>query len=273
MERLTALVTGASGGIGYEFARILAKENYNLVVVARNENILKDLKKTLEAESDITVKVVAKDLSNIASVCEIYNELKKENIAIDVLVNNAGIGKFGLFSETDWHKTEEMININITTLTYFCSLFGKDMAARNRGRILNVASTAAFQPGPLMAVYYASKAYVLSFSEAIANEFKETGVTVTALCPGLTDTGFHERAGTQKSKLVAGKKMNSARDVALYGYRAMMKQKTVAVPGWKNRLLALVSRFAPKAAVIAAVRKMLEERRDDDKVLSAHSKP
>ena len=259
MKRPTALVTGASSGIGYEFARILAQENFNLVIVARNENILNDLKGVLESEYKIAVKVIAKDLSNILSVYEIYEELKKEEIAIDVLVNDAGIGKFGFFYETDWRKEEEMIHINVTALTYFCKLFGKDMVARNRGRILNVASTAAFQPGPLMAVYYATKAYVLSFSAAIANEFQGTAVTVTTLCPGLTATRFHKSAGTEKSKLVAGKKMTSARDVALYGYRAMMKHKTVAVPGWKNRVLALASRFAPRAAVIASVRKMLEE--------------
>lgn len=180
---------------------------------------------------------------------------------IDILINNAGIGEFGFFYQTDWHKEEEMINTNVIALTSFCKLFGKDMVARKRGRILNLASTAAFQPGPLMAVYYATKAYVLSFSEAIANEFKDTGVTVTALCPGPTATDFHDRAGMLKSKLVAGRKIASARDVAWYGYRAMMKGATVAIPGLKNRLLVLSSRFSPRAVVTAVVRKMQEERK------------
>lgn len=260
MERSIALVTGASSGIGYEFARILARENFDLVLTARNKKALTELKARLMAEYEVKVEIIAKDLASVSSVQDIYDQLKKENIVIDVLINNAGLGDFGFFHEMDWRKQEEIINVNITALTRFCHLFGKDMVARRRGKILNVASTAAFQPGPLQAVYYASKAFVVSFSEAIGNEFKDAGVSVTTLCPGPTATEFHKRAGMKRSKLFSSIKIAPARDVAWYGYQAMMKGKAIAIPGLRNWFLAFATRFAPRGIVVKAVRRMQEER-------------
>ena len=165
-----ALITGASSGIGYELARIFAQEKYNLVLVARSEKKLHDIADELTKAHGVNVQVLAKDVSVLASATEIYETLKQKGIAVDVLVNNAGFGDFGFFTETKWEKELEMINLNITALTALTKLFVSDMVARKSGKILNVASTASFQPGPLMAVYYATKSYVLSFSEAIANE-------------------------------------------------------------------------------------------------------
>ena len=190
MDGKTALITGASGGIGYEFAKLLAKDCNTLVLVARSKDRLKEIKKELETASPISVIVVAQDLSEPDAAEKIFRRLESEHIIVDILINNAGFGDHGAFVETDWRKEEKMIAVNISALTEMTKLFLKGMVERKSGRILNVASTAAFQPGPFLAVYYASKAYVLSFSEVIVNELKGKGVTVTALCPGPTATGF-----------------------------------------------------------------------------------
>jgi len=254
----TALITGASGGIGYELARIFARHQYNLVLVARNEAKLEQLAQEIQQEFGIEVLVLAQDLSLPRAANLIFDQLQSKNIHIDFLINNAGFGNFGFFMETEWPKEEQMINLNITALTHFTKLFGQEMVKHKFGRILNVASTAAFQPGPLMAVYYASKAYVLSFSEAIANELAGTGVTVTALCPGPTETGFLEAAALEDSKLFKGKKLATAREVAEYGYHALMAGKTVAIEGATNQLMARSVKFVPRKWVTALVRKMSE---------------
>ena len=185
---------------------------------------------------------------------DVYNELSKQNIQIDYLINNAGFGDYGLFYKTDWEKEYRMINLNITALTQLCKLILPDMVKRGSGKIMNVASTASFQPGPGMAVYYATKAYVLHFSEAINSEVRNKGVTVTALCPGATESGFSTAASMEDSKLFKGKKLPSSAEVARYGYHAMMNGKSVAIHGLMNYLMANSVRFAPRSWVVALVK-------------------
>jgi short-subunit dehydrogenase len=244
----TALITGASGGIGLEFAKIFAREGYNLVLVARSEQKLQELAAELSKQHGTQSTVIGKDLAQPNAPDEIYAELQSKNIAVDVLVNNAGFATYGYFTELDTKKDLEMIQVNVTTLTHMSKLFLPAMKARGWGRILNVASTAAFQPGPLMAVYYATKAYVLSLSEALSRELQGTGVTVTALCPGPTESGFQQRAAMEDSKLVQNGLMTSA-VVAEEGYQAMMKGTTVAVTGLMNKVFALIPRFVPRNMV------------------------
>jgi len=254
----TALITGASSGIGLELAKIHASKGDNLVLVSRNKNKLGELKQEIEKENKVTVRVIVKDLSNAGSATEVYSQIEREKINIDYLINNAGIGNFGEFVDTDWDTERKMIQLNVGTLTEFCKLFLRDMAKRGSGKIMNVASIAGFQPGPLMAVYFATKAYVLHFSEALANEVVSKGVSVTTLCPGPTQSGFEKSAGMSSSVLFKGKKLPSSKDVALYGYESMMKGQVVAVHGWNNRLLINLSRFAPRWLVVKMARRSVQ---------------
>lgn len=254
----TALITGASSGLGYEFARLFAQDRYNLVLVARSEPKLTQLADELKSKFGIAVKVIVKDLSDPASPEEIFAELQQDAIAVDFLVNNAGFATYGFFSEIDLTQELQMMQVNMVTLTHLTKLFLREMLKRKTGKILNIASTAAFQPGPLMAVYYATKAYVLSFSEALANELEGTGVTVTALCPGPTESGFQKRAAMEQSKLVKGRKIPAAASVAKAGYDALMHNQTVLVPGLANQLLTLSVRFLPRSLVRQTVRNMQE---------------
>ncbi len=255
----TALITGASNGIGLELAKVHASKGGDLVLVARNKSKLDELKTTLESQFKVKVYVIGKDLSLNESAQEVYDETRKQNIQIDYLINNAGFGDYGMFVETDWQKTSQMIQLNITTLTQFTKLYLQDMVKRRSGKIMNVASTAAFQSGPLMAVYFATKAYVLSFSEAIDNEIKDKGVTITALCPGATESGFQEVAAMEESNLVKGRKLPTSKEVAVFGYAAMMKGKTVAIHGLMNWILANSVRFTPRAIVVKLTRKIQDK--------------
>ena len=250
----TALITGASNGIGLELAKIHASKGDNLVLVARNITKLNQIKTELESQYKISVHIIGKDLSLPNAPQEVYDDLKHKNIVVDYLINNAGFGDYGFFYETNWEKELQMINLNITALTHFTKLFLQDMIKHKSGKIMNVASTAAFQSGPTMAIYYASKAYVLSFSEAIDNEVSDKGVTVTTLCPGPTETGFLEAAALQDSKLFKGKKIAGAKEVAEYGHKAMMQGKTVAIQGFMNRVMANAVRFIPRALAVKVVR-------------------
>jgi short-subunit dehydrogenase len=189
----------------------------------------------------------------------VYDEIIKQNIQIDYLINNAGFGDFGMFAERDWNKELEMINLNITTLTQFAKLYLQDMVKRKSGKIMNVASTAAFQSGPTMAVYCATKAYVLSFTEALSNEVSNQGITITALCPGATETGFQAAGGMDESKLFKEKKLPTAKQVADYGYNSMIKGKTVAIHGIMNYIMSNSIRFIPRALVLMVSRKMLDK--------------
>ena len=252
----TVLITGASSGIGLEFAEIFAANKNNLVLVARSADKLNLLAAQLTKQHSISVTVIAADLSKMEAVQQVYDTCQAKNLQIDYLVNNAGFGDFGFFIESNWQKTEQMIDLNIKSLTFITRLFAPAMAARKAGKILNVASTAAFQPGPTMAVYYATKAYVLHFSEALSNELKDQGVTVTCLCPGATESGFQAAAAMEESALVKGKKLPTAKEVALFGYKAMMKGKLTVIHGWMNYMMANSIRFTPRALVLPIVRKI-----------------
>ncbi len=250
----TALITGASGGIGYALAKLFAKDRHNLVLVARGETKLNEFAGELQKQFGITVKTVAMDLSDPQSPQRLFDAIQKDGIAVDILVNNAAYGKIGLFADIPLGDELGQIDLNIRTLTSLTKLFLSPMVERGFGKILNVASTAAFQPGPLMAVYFATKAYVISFSEAIANELKGTGVTVTCLCPGPTDTEFQRTAGAENSRMFKTLGPMTARDVARHGYRGLMKGKTVVITGWRNWLLAESVRFTPRKLVVAVSR-------------------
>ena len=255
----TALITGASNGIGLELAKVHASKGGDLVLVARNKTKLDELKAELESQFKVSVYTIGKDLSANNSAQEVYDETTKQNIQIDYLINNAGFGDFGMFAETEWNKELQMINLNITTLTQFTKLYLQDMVKRKSGKIMNVASTAAFQSGPTMAVYYATKAYVLSFSEAVDNEVSGKGVTVTTLCPGPTESGFQAAAAMEESNLVKGKKLPTAKEVAEYGYSSMMKGKTVAIHGMMNWIMANSVRFTQRALVVKLTRKIQDK--------------
>lgn len=253
----TALITGASNGIGLELARVHASKGDNLVLVARNKSKLDELKQELEGNFKISVLTIGKDLSLPDAAQEVYEETTRQKIQIDFLINNAGFGDFGLFYGTDWNKELRMINLNITALTQFCKLYLKDMIKRGNGKIMNVSSTAAFLPGPLMAVYFATKAYVQHFSEAIGNEVRDKGITVTALCPGATESGFQAAAEMKESSLGKGKKIPTSKEVAEYGYKAMMQGKAVAIHGFMNAILANSIRLTPRSLAVKMVRKMM----------------
>jgi short-subunit dehydrogenase len=244
-KRGAALITGASGGIGLELARLAARGGRDVILVARNENTLRVLASELEATYGINARVLAADLTDAASPSRIFAELKREKIAVDFLVNNAGFGVFGEFAQSDESEQLAMISLNVTALTHLTRLFLPPMLARGRGRILNIASTAAFLPGPLMAVYYASKAYVLSFSLALSQETRGSGVRVTALCPGPVKTNFQQRASLVDSKLMDAAMM-SASDVARDAYRAMLRGQSLAISGNSNRALVALSGVLPR---------------------------
>lgn len=254
-----ALITGASNGIGYELAKIHASKGDDLVLVARSAKKLDELKQQLEKQYKINVHNIAKDLSEHRAAEEVYVETSKLGLQIDYLINNAGFGDFGMFVESSWAKEEQMINLNITTLVHLSKLYLQDMVKRRSGKIMDVASTAAFQPGPTMAVYYATKAFVLSFSEAINNEVGDKGITVTALCPGATESGFQAAAAMEESALVKGKKLPSSKEVAEYGYKAMMNGKAVAIHGTMNAIMANAVRFLPRNLVVKVTRKVQDK--------------
>lgn len=260
MKNKMALVTGASGGIGYEFAHVLARNGYDLVITARNEKKLHEAADFFVKKYGVTVVVIACDLSENSAPQSLFDEIQKKSIAIEVLVNNAGFGDFGPFYQADWNKNHAMIELNIKAVTELTWLFLPDMVKNKSGRIVNVASTAAFQAGPLMSVYYATKAYVLSFSEAIAYELKDTGVTVTALCPGPTESGFPAAANLDNSGLFKGKKMPSAREVAEYGYKAMTQGKVIAIQGILNRIATFFVKLAPRSLARSVVYQIQKRR-------------
>lgn len=256
----TALVTGASSGIGLEFAKLLAREGHDLVLVARRREVLERLARELAVEHGVAVRVIAKDLAAPDSAEEILGELETERIAIDILVNNAGLGFHGRFWETDLDRQIETIRVNVEALTALTGRFLPGMVARGRGRIVNLASTAAFQPGPYMAVYYATKSYVLSFSEALAQELSDTGVTVTALCPGPTVTEFQAAAGMEDTFLFKGPMVMDAARVARLGWAAAKRGKRVVIPGLANRLLKEIVRFSPRRLATTVAGRMQKKR-------------
>ncbi len=231
------LITGATSGIGYEFAKIFAENKYNLILSGRNNGVLKNMKADLEQKYKITVYIFEKDLSQKGSAEELYKEIKSNNINIDILINNAGFGYVNEFINEGLTKDDEMMTLNMDSLTVLTKLCAREMAERKHGKILNVASTGAYHPGPYTAVYYASKAYVLSLTEAIAHELKPYNVTVTALCPGATKTNFCKREGKEDNP-----KAKDPSFVAKKGYDALMKGKRNIIPGIENKLLVMIPR-------------------------------
>jgi hypothetical protein len=258
--RETVLITGASSGIGLDLARIFAAKKFDLILTARNHARLTELARQLEKDHAIEAHVIVADLSRPDGPHQIFSEVTRLGLPVDNLINNAGFGAYGEFTDIPLDEELEMIQVNITALTHLTKLAMPQMVQRKRGRIMNVASTAAFQPGPLMAVYYATKAYVLSFSEAIANELKPHGITVTCLCPGATATEFAARADMEKSRLFKMPKMKSP-TVAMAGYKGMMRGKTLIVPGLLNKTLAQSVRLGPRK-LVTAVARSVQERTD-----------
>lgn len=254
----TALITGASFGIGLELARIFAREGHNLVLVARSADKLRHLASELEKAHSTRSLILAADLTEPGAAAYVLDQTTRANITVDILVNNAGFGQYGFFADNDLEECLRQIQLNVTTLTHLTRLYLPAMIGRESGRILNVASTAAFQPGPLMAVYFATKAYVLHFSEALANELDGTGVTATCLCPGATATEFHKRANATGMRLLKMRSMD-AHTVAEDGYRALMAGKPVVISGFKNWLVAQSVRFSPRRLVTAIARRTQEQ--------------
>ena len=259
MVTKTALITGASSGIGLELARLFAKNGFYLILVARSEERLEKLADELRYEHHVQVATFAKDLTHLNEIQSLFQIIEEENIFVDFLVNNAGFGDYGCFVESDWHKIHQMINLNMTSLTYMTHLFLQRMKKEGRGRIMNVASTAAFQPGPLMAVYFATKSYVLNFSEALFEEVKEFNITVTTYCPGATATNFSNEANTNNSKLFKNRKLPTAANVAEYGFVAMMQGKRLAIYGFMNRLMVFGTRLTPRSIVLKMSKFILKE--------------
>ncbi len=255
----TALVTGAASGLGFEFSLLLAKDGFNLVLVDIDKAKLKIAKKDIQKKYKSEIIVIVKDLSKSNVAHEIFESII--DYPIDVLINNAGFGLFGPFAFTDWQRESKMLSLHINTTTQLTKLALKSMVNRGFGKILNISSLAAFQPGPLMSIYYASKAYILSFSQAIANELKGTGVTVTVLCPGQTKTSFQQVVSSTSSSNINVFNMASPVEVAKYGYDAMLKGETIAIPGFFNKGLAFLSRFIPRNMITSIVRKIQEKNR------------
>jgi len=248
------LITGASSGIGLAFAKICAQNDQNLVLIARRTEELNKLKAEITAKNNIEVYLITKDLTLPTATKEIYDELQSQNIQINTLINNAGFGNYGLFQESDWKAESDMIHVNILALTHLTKLFLPQMVQNKSGKILNVASTAAFFPGPYMAIYYASKSYVLSLSEALAEELVDTGVTVTCLCPGPTISGFQKTAHAEKVKLFSNKNLPTSHQVADYGYTQMTKGTRVAVYGYMNKIMTIASGLLPRDTKAKAVK-------------------
>lgn len=257
MKKGHALITGASQGLGLEISKLFAQNGYPLILVARNQARLDTLAQELIATYRIDVLTISKDLSLPTAADELETLISNRNISIEILVNNAGFGVHGLFSDTDWKATEAMLSLNMITLTHLTHLFLPQMLRSGHGKILNIASTAAFQPGPFMACYFASKAYVLSFTEALAEELSGTGVTVTAFCPGPTRTQFQKRSHTEN--LRENTFAMEAAPTVKAGYRGLMKGKRLVIPGFTNKLLAFLIRLAPRGLVLRMTR-FLEEK-------------
>jgi short-subunit dehydrogenase len=240
-----ALITGASTGIGREFARLCAKDGYDLILTARSESKLRALASEITGATTRTVLVLPEDLSEPFAPRKLFQEITARGLDLELLINNAGFGLLGRFWELDEQQQMQMVQLNIAALTHLTRLFLPGFIQRRRGKILNVASTAAFQPGPLMAVYYASKSYVVSLSEALHNEARDFNVTVSCLCPGPTATEFDKRAGASNAKLFTTGRTMDAATVAQIGLRAMHSGKPLAIAGRMNALMAFATRFAP----------------------------
>ncbi len=261
MTRKLALITGAASGLGYEFCRLLAADGYDLVMVDRDREGLEQSASKLQQESRVTIQTHVKDLGRNQAAGELYKEV--EDREFDVLINNAGFGLFGYFANTDWEIEETMLHLHVLNLTHLTKLILQKMIRRGSGRIMNVSSMAAFQPCPTMSLYYASKGYMLYFSEAVANEVKGTGVTVTVLLPGLFNTNFARTAARNSGSAERQEKAanSTVEQVAKKALKGMMKGKIRVIPGFSNKLMALLPRFLPRNFVLSALRRIQERLR------------
>jgi short-subunit dehydrogenase len=256
-----ALVTGASAGIGQEFARVLAGRHYHLVLTARREDRLRDLQKELREKFGIAVEIFVCDLTRPEAAREIFQWTKTRGIEIDVLINDAGFGDVGEFFQSNYQTITNMVQVNIMALMQLTRLFLEGMKIRNRGHVLNVGSMAGFVPGPLMSVYFATKAFVLSLSEAVAHELKDTAVRVTVLCPGPVKSEFQKVAYGEDPQVTARRMIPSSAEVARLGYEAMMRGEALAIPGLGNKVLPFLLRLTPRKVVPHFVRR--RHKRDD----------
>lgn len=261
--RPVALITGASGGIGLELARLCAKGGHDLILVARTREKLDEIAKYLSGMYQVRTEVIVADLVDPEAPAAIHGAVEQLGMGVDVLINNAGFGQWGLYGRAELQRQLDMVQVNVTALMVLTRLFLPRMVTQRKGRILNVASVASFMPGPLMAVYYASKAFVLHFSEAIGNELQGTGITVTALCPGPTRTSFATEAGFAESNLFSTPGVMDAAPVALAGYKGMMRGKAVVVPGFQNKFVLFMIRLGPRWLVRRIARRLQDRRAGD----------
>ena len=253
-----ALITGGTSGIGYELAKLFAKDGYNLVIAARDENELENTSAELERNFGIDVVTFSKNLFDPENAFDLYNEIILKGIQIDVLVNDAGQGHYGEFVDTDIHRELSIIQLNISSLVVLTKLFLQDMVKRGEGKILNLSSIASKIPGPFQSVYHGTKAFVQSFTEAIRNEVKDSGVIITALLPGATDTDFFNKADMEESKIVQEGKLADPAEVAKDGYDALMKGDDMIISGFKNKVQVAMGNVLPDSAVAEKVHKQQE---------------
>lgn len=265
-DKKYALITGDTSGIGFELAKLFAKDGYNLVITARSEEELGTTSAELEREYNIEVVKIAKDLFDPENALDLYNEVIIKKIQIDALVNDAGQGQYGEFVETDIHRELKIIQLNISSVVVLTKLFLQDMVKRGDGKILNLSSVASKIPGPLQSVYHGTKAFVQSFTEAIRNEVKDSGVVVTALLPGATDTDFFNKADMEDSKIVEEGKLADPAKVAKDGYDALMKDDDMVVSGFKNKVQVAMGNVMPDTLVAENVHKQQAPVDSDKKV-------
>jgi short-subunit dehydrogenase len=250
-----AVITGASGDLGQAFAHNFAADGINLVLTARRGPVLASLATQLEHDYGIKTLVYAGDLAEAETLTGLLTAVHDAHIRVKYLINNAGFGGYGAFTKTSWVNEHTMIDVNVSALTYLTKAFAKLMKQKGYGRIMNIASTAAFFPGPNMAVYYASKAYVLSFSEALREELCGSGVTMTTLCPGPLKSGFAEAARASSTRLF-DRSLPAAESVASYGYRAMQRGQSIAIYGWRSRLFIWSSRLLPRRLLPSLIKRL-----------------
>ncbi len=252
MEKSYTLITGGSCGIGLALANKFASQGHNLILVARTKETLEETAKKINNKYSIDIVTIAEDLSVANSAINVFNECKKQKLEVEILINNAGFGNYGFFANTNTQTDLELIAVNITTLTHMTKLFLPEMINRKSGKILNIGSMAAFFPGPFMDTYFASKTYVLSFSEGLHEEVRSLGVSISCLCPGPTESNFGKRANY---KFQAHNKIKmTAEDVAEITYKKMMQGKILIIPGWRNNLLYFISKFVPRSLMPRVVK-------------------
>lgn len=257
----TALITGASSGFGREFVRLFAHDGYHVILVARHESELQTVADETRTQYPACVTtVITKDLSVPGSASELYQEVISRGLLVDVLINNAGFGNHGLFVETDLEKEQKMMHLNVISLVELTKLFLRDMVGRNEGKILQLASTVSFMPVPRLAVYAASKAFVLSFTEAVQHELEDSNVTMTALCPGASDTDFFDRADAEDARIVEDTGLDDPAKVARDGYEALMKGEARVVSGTKNKIQTLLSNFVPDSLLVKGMSMMMKDK-------------